>query len=426
MRVCVLTTFAHPDHFGGAERVVAEVARRLAARGHAVRLLTGRVAGTPERESREGLEILRFPMQTGRGSLRFYRSVWSGVRAALRTGVAADCDVLSLHQPLSGAAALVRGVPVPKARVLSFYAPYHLEYLARFREGRERGAVPLRARAVAGALRRVDRMLVRRCQRLLVLSRFSLAQVEDLVPGAGARTTIAPAGVDLARLRPGAVDGARRAELGLPDGDEPLLLTVRRLVPRMGVPDLLEASAALLRAGCVHRLAVAGTGEAEDALRAQAAALGLGERVRFLGRVPDDALPDLYRAADVFVLPTRSLEGFGMVTAEALASGLPVVATEAGASTEVLADVPGARLVPAGDAHALAEALGALLGDDAERARAASAARTHAERHLTWDAHLDAFERAAEAALRETGTLGAHDVPPAPQARPAPRTERPT
>lgn len=390
MKILTVATFSHPDHFGGAERVITDVAERLVARGHEVTLLTARLDDQlPARELRAGVDVVRYPVRRG-SPLVFYRSVWRGVRTALRAGAGAGADVLHLHQLLSGVAALSRGVPLPPVRVLTFHAPYHLEFLARWRQGQEAGRVPLAARAVSRVLARGDRRLVRRADALLVLSEFARRQVDALDRDAALRTRIAPAGVDLQRFRP---EGPADVP-GLPPGDAPLILTVRRLVARMGLPDLLDAAGQLAERDVPFRLAIAGDGAEREGLQARARDLGLGERVAFLGRVPDELLPALYRAADVFVLPTRSLEGFGMVTAEALASGLPVIATDAGASAEVLADVDGARLVPPVDPPALAAALEGLLTDGAERERVAAAARAHAERRLDWALHLDAFEDA--------------------------------
>ncbi len=401
MKLLFVSTFAFPDHFGGAERVLTDVATRLARRGHEVTLLTGQVGDSSPRETRDGVEVVRYPVKRGRPD-RFYRSVWSGVRAALAAGVGADAEVLSVHQVLSAVAALAPGGARCPGRVCSFYAPYSLEYLARFRGGNESGAAPLAARGVASVLSRADRYVLRRSHEVLVLSEYSRQQVQTLDPAIVARTTIASAGVDLEHFRPAADQQEARGcaqRVGLGAAEGPILLTVRRLVPRMGVTDLLAAAAQLRAGGHRLHLAIAGDGEQRQALERQAEDLGLGSSVTFLGRVPDDDLPALYRAADVFVLPTRSLEGFGMVTAEALASGLPVLATNAGASGEVLAGVGGARLVPPEQPQALAEALAAML-DDPEALRSAGlAARSHAEVQLSWDVHLDAFEAAAQRSL---------------------------
>ena len=401
MKLLFVSTFAFPDHFGGAERVITDVATRLARRGHQVTLLTGQVGDSVPRETRDGVEVVRYPVKMGRPD-RFYRSVWSGVRSALNAGVGADADVLSVHQVLSAVAALAPGGARCPGRVCSFYAPYSLEYLARFRGGNESGSAPLAARGVATVLSRADRYVLRRSHEVLVLSEYSRQQVETLDAAVVARTTIASAGVDLEHFRPATdrqeADACAQA-VGLGSARGPILLTVRRLVPRMGVTDLLAAAAQLLAGGRQLHLAIAGDGEQRQALERQAESLGMGSSVTFLGRVPDDDLPALYRAADIFVLPTRSLEGFGMVTAEALASGLPVLATRAGASGEVLDGVGGARLVPPEQPPAMAAALGEMLDDPDALRSAALAARAHAEQQLSWDVHLDAFEAAANRSL---------------------------
>lgn len=397
MKILSVATFAHPDHYGGAERVISVVAEGLARRGHEVTLLTGHGQQTLAEEEREGVHVVRYPLVRGKPTT-FYRSVWSGVRRALAEGVGHDADILHLHQPLSAVAAIAPGAPKKLPRLYSFYAPYHLEYLARYRQGRDSGVAPWPQRCIASVLRSADRYLLTRSEEVVVLSDFSLSQIEALAPSVATRTTIAPAGVDLERFHP-PVDAEQqrraRTRLGMEDDNIPWLITVRRLVPRMGLEDLLEACAELAGNGVPFRLAIAGEGELRVELERRTASLGLERHVRFLGRLTDEQLGDLYLAAQVFALPTRSLEGFGMVTAEALAAGLAVVATDAGATGEILADVPGAQLVPAGSPSRLAAALAHVLSNPQARRDAAQAARAHAESHLTWDRHLNALERAA-------------------------------
>jgi glycosyltransferase involved in cell wall biosynthesis len=397
VKILAVSTFAHPDYFGGAERVVSVVAEGLAQRGHDVTLLTGHDQKTLSEEEREGVHVVRYPVVRGKPTT-FYRSVWSGVRRALAEGVGGDAELLHLHQPLSAVAAIAPGTPKKLPRLYSFYAPYHLEYLARYRQGRDSGVAPWPQRCIASVLRRADRYLLTQSEEVVALSDFSLRQIEALAPSVATRTTIAPAGVDLERFHPPEDADQRRlarARLGMENDDIPWLITVRRLVSRMGLEDLLKACAELAAKNVPFRLAIAGEGELRVELEALTVRLGLSAQVRFLGRLADEQLSDLYRAAQVFALPTRSLEGFGMVTAEALAAGLVVVATDAGATGEILADVPGAQLVPAGNPSRLAAALAHVLSNPQARREASHAARAHAESHLTWDRHLNALERAA-------------------------------
>jgi len=406
VKILQVATYSYPDHAGGAERVITEVCRGLVARGHEVELITGRVAtddASPELETHtEGaLTLHRYPLLPG----RIWQSARLGVRRAMANGAGAEADVMHLHQIASALPALAdarrlatrRGAPLP--RLLSFYAPYHLEYLARHREGREAGDVSLGARVTGFGLRVADRRVLRRADHVLALSEYSREQISALAPRALSRTSLSTGGVDLATFRPprdAAERASDRARFEL-EASVPVILSVRRLVPRMGLHDLLEAFSRLRARALDARLCVAGEGPERASLEARVRELGVDDAVRFLGRVPDAELPCLYRAADVFALPTRGLEGFGLVSAEALASGLPVVATRVGATPELLAGLDAASLVPPERPDALADALAAWLGDPERRHAAALSARAHAEATLGWEHHVAHVEAACRA-----------------------------
>lgn len=399
MKILAVATFAFPDHFGGAERVITEVCQRLAQRGHSVTLTTSRPKNGLHIEERGGVTVRRYDVDDS-SPAAFYRSVFSGVRTVL-ADLPEQPDVVHLHQILSSIAALAPGSPLRGVPVAgSFYAPYHREYLARFRQGRDEGAASTKARFVAGILAKGDRYVLKRCTQILALSDFSVSQINEILPDAVERTTVAPAGIDLDRFHPIATEAERQATarfFSLPDSC-PLLLSVRRLVPRMGLTDLIEATDQLSQGGANAHLALAGEGESREALQSQVEKAGLEKRVTFLGRVEEEDLPRLYQAASIFILPTRALEGFGMATAEALASGLPIVATDVGATREVLEGCHGALLVPPGDPLSLARALSSLLDNTEQRGALGHSARSHAEGHFHWDHHLDAVEKVLDRA----------------------------
>jgi glycosyltransferase involved in cell wall biosynthesis len=160
-------------------------------------------------------------------------------------------------------------------------------------------------------------------------------------------------GVDPAVFFPGARSVAR-ARVGL-EGSAPLILFVGNLVPVKGVDLLLEACTRLRADGADFRAVVVGQGPLGPALREQARRLGLTDRVTFPGPIPQASLPDWYRAANVFVLPSRS-EGVPNVLLEASACGAPWVATGVGGIPEI-AHLGASRLVPPEDPHSLARAV---------------------------------------------------------------------
>ena len=139
-------------------------------------------------------------------------------------------------------------------------------------------------------------------------------------------------GVDLDVYSPGAADESLRRRYALPAG-RPLILSVGRLSPEKRADVLIEAVATQDVADTV--LALAGSGPDEGRLRELAARRGVSERVRFLGFIPGTDLPGLYRLADVFAIASEA-ELQSLVTMEAMASGLPVVAVNAGALGELV------------------------------------------------------------------------------------------
>ncbi|HEY7172643.1 MAG TPA: glycosyltransferase family 4 protein [Vicinamibacterales bacterium] len=184
------------------------------------------------------------------------------------------------------------------------------------------------------------------------------------------------------------VPGTDRAPLARRSDAVVRLLTVATVNAGKGHAILMRALAAIEPAGwrltCVGSLAR----DAAEAARITALvpALRLADRVTFTGELDGPAVDAAYAGADVFVLPTRH-ETFGMAVAEAIAHGLPVVSTPAGAIAEIAGD--GALLVPPGDVAALSAALARVIAEPALRDRLAAGARAARQRLPSWDAALD-------------------------------------
>ena len=203
-------------------------------------------------------------------------------------------------------------------------------------------------------------------------------------------------GLDTGRIRvvtPG-VDRAPAAA-GSP-GPGLRLLCVATLTPRKGHDVLLRALADL--AEHPWQLYCVGSSDRNplwaDRIRRLRRDLGLEDRVSFTGALSDAELEGQYRQADLFVLPTR-FEGYGMVVAEALARGLPVVATRTGVLPD-LVDPQTGILVPPDDPETLGDALGRLLGEPALRRHLAAGARGASSRLPTWTDAAHAFAAACQ------------------------------
>lgn len=385
-----------PDLHAGAERFIRGVATAQAAAGHDVTVIAGNRWGLPAEEHRDGFRLLRYPLRDVHG-FAFFQEVRGQIDRVLPTLAREGFDVLHAHQIASAAPALSSSFPAK--RVLSFHASYQLEFEAERLDGAPAGkGNPLRfdAKLKSLAIGMLDRRCLKKSERIVVLSNFVRGQVEALLPTALERTRVVPPGVDLERFSPGDRGRARQV-FGLPS-DVPLVVTVRRLARRMGIDILLRSIQILASQGSRVVVAIAGVGPEGESLKSLCRELSIEDQVRFLGRVPDEQLPDLFRAGDLFVLPTRSMEGFGMVTIEALACGATVVATDNGATPEILGAVD-RRLLAAADPAALATAIGRMLGDERLRLDLGVRGLEIARSRYTWQASVAGLDSVYEELL---------------------------
>lgn len=243
-----------------------------------------------------------------------------------------------------------------------------------------------------------------RCSVIVANSRWTaelassvIASLGDRVPAIDVR--IVPLGTTPSHFRPGVDPTPIRRKYGL-DGGGPWILTVARLDYHKGIDTVINALPAIRAAYSGARYAVAGVGIRQPHLERQIAQLGMGDAVRLLGFVPDDELPALYNAADVFVLDSRRfdllVEGFGIAIVEASACGLPVVGGRSGGIPEAVRDGETGLLIEPDDPAAVAAAIKQLLGDPELRGRLGAAGRRAVERYYNWDrvaAELMAIDR---------------------------------
>jgi len=239
-----------------------------------------------------------------------------------------------------------------------------------------------RVRMLFEFLSRLEGYNGRHADAVLTTSAYCRDAIEWHYRIAPSRVRLVPEGIDLARWRGLAADEPRSS-------DGATILCVARQYPRKQVADLLRALPAVRRAIPRARAIIAGDGPEHSALLNLADRLKLGGAVRFTGTLPDNELPRLYRRADLFCLPSVQ-EGFGIVFLEAMACGLPVVATSAAAIPEVVPAGRAGLLVPPGDSAALAAALIELLEDSSRRAAYGVYGQEHVQQY-DWDRVAQVF-----------------------------------
>lgn len=193
-------------------------------------------------------------------------------------------------------------------------------------------------------------------------------------------------GVDLARFKPVEVKREQmRRKLGIPKGAA-VVLTVRRLVYKNGIDTLIDSANIAAKKNPHIVFLVVGKGPDMESIRQQVAHLGFSSNFKLVGFVSDVDLPAYYNAADLFVLPSKSGEGLPLVALEAMASGLPVIATDVGGVREILMEDYG-KLVPPNKPELLAEAILNFAAIDFSKHK--GELRAIVEKRFSWDANVE-------------------------------------
>ena len=228
----------------------------------------------------------------------------------------------------------------------------------------------------------LERSLTAVTDRVIACSRAAGDHVAELLGVPPERLTVVPNAVDTDRFAAAADRAAARAALGIAD-DRPVVALVGRIDPLKGQDDYVRAASRVRAAHPDALLLLVGSTAKDEVaapIRDLIAAEGVEDVVRFTGYVDD--MPSLYAAIDVLAAPSRT-EGFGLMLVEAMAAGVPVVASVVDAILEVVGDGP-ALLVPPDDPAALATAINRVLGDRHAAAAMATAGRERA-RMFSWE-----------------------------------------
>lgn len=241
---------------------------------------------------------------------------------------------------------------------------------------------------------------------------------EHLPAALGRTIEHVPKGVDVDTFRP---DGpSMRATLGL--GGKRVVLVVSRLVPIKNVGLAVDAMRVAVGARRDVVMAIVGDGPLHTALQAKVAALGLTDRVVFAGRVPHEQVPSWYRSADLFVLPSE-FDNSPNVALEAMASGLPVVATDVGGLRQYVRNGVNGDLVPAGDVQALARAMLRYLDDPDLSGSVGRRNREAVVAGFSWKQSAQILRGVYERLLARTGRKDARGELVEPRARPSASAE---
>jgi phosphatidylinositol alpha-mannosyltransferase len=362
MRIALACPYAW-DAPGGVQVHVRELAERLEGKGHDVVVLAPawdrpadpyvRVVGRPTRVRYQGTVAPICPTPRS----------WRWIGAVLR---AFRPEILHAHEPFTPSTALYATLASKVPVVGTFHA-----YADRSR--------------LLGSAAPLLRPAWKKLRVRVAVSRAAAAFVSNRFDG---DVRVIPNGCDVeafARATPAT---------GLPEGRR--ILWVGRLDPQKGFRIALDAFATL--AATEPDLSLVVIGDGQDRAMLDTLPGALRERVVSLGAVPHDQLAPFYAAADAFVAPATGQESFGIVLVEAMAAGVPVVASDIPGYREVVRDGEQGILVPAGDIPALTHGLRRVLADRALAQRLGGAGRVHARRYR-WETVVREIEGVYREAL---------------------------
>ena len=389
MNILLVAEVSAERVIGGAERVLRNQALGLAGLGHRVELLTR----APEHASEDvremnGIREWRYSVSRRHEAAFLWSSVRRSVEQFDRLRATEPLDAVVIHQALAGLGPILARRHAASRWIYLCHSLAHEEYETR--QGQAGSTLAgLRRQANLRARRSVERAVMSRCHRVAVLSQFMRQRVIGAHGISADDLALIPGAVDPHAFVPVEDRRLAKAALNLP-GNRTILFTVRNLVPRMGLDNLLDAIEMLKNAGHELLLVIGGEGPLHKQLQADIRRKGLSDVVRLIGFVPESQLSHYYQAADLVLIPSLQLEGFGLVMVEAMACGTPVLGTPVGAIPEILNQVDPILVAEGVDGRSIGRALERVLRrllEPGEASRLAKKGRALVERRYNWEQH---------------------------------------
>jgi glycosyltransferase involved in cell wall biosynthesis len=374
MRICVVSAYCWP-HIGGVETVSFEQAIWLARLGHQVTIVSSKTLGEAEDENVHNVRIRR---------VTAYNILEQ--RLAVPYPLCDPSSLRILKEEIEPAdICIIHGFQFPSSLAAGWFCrmknvPYVLYQATE--------SVPYRSRVLC-AMQRINerfacRLVLDHAAEVLAISRHTRDYVSSL---STREVSVLYGAVDHQRFTPAESRSKSQSSLGLPTSKF-IVLTVRRLVPKNSV-DTLLATAKILRSDPGILFIVVGDGSDRSRVERYLRAHALNN-CALTGWADHEILPSYYRAANLFVLPSK-LEALGLVVLEAMATGLPVIATDAGGQAELVQDGWNGFLVPPSAPQRIAELVQVCQGTPGIIEEMGRRGRETVERKYTWDTHVSAL-----------------------------------
>ena len=386
---------SYPDAIGGAWNLTHEINRRLVKRGYRVVIITCKPGNDyPDQEAINGVEFDRIEFAVSKDPLRLWRAIRKKIKCYMKEE---ENWIAHVHHPLVGVFALTEKHYRKIPKIYHFHSSWYDEEEINLAET-DQDAIKLYFRLKI--IRWIEWLCYRYSKSILFLSEYTRKRFINYFPFKKPRMRIISGGTDTTKFCPlenSNESNELRSRLGIPEGHK-FLLTVRRLEARMGLDNLIAAISEIVNRSpeLKFKLVIAGKGSLDGKLKSQVTLSGLDHYIHFSGFVPDDSLPTYYGAADLFIMPTTFIEGFGIATVEALSAGLPVFGTPVGGTTEILESIDKRLLFKDAEAESMADKIEWFLKNPEPIFALKSKCREEALKKYSWDLATDRFEEELE------------------------------
>lgn len=334
MHILMICNSYTTDNMGGSERYIENVAKKMVELKHKVTILTGRYDfKKPIYEKIDEIEIIKYNVFNA-NFLTCWISIILGVMKKI--AIIKNIDLIVLHHPQSAFGAIISKKNIKK--VYHFYSCWHKEWISilSFKKSKIiKYTSFIWLKILPKIMESIQKYCLNKSDKIICLSEFSFKELIEIFKCPKEKIEIIPGGVDIEKFKLAFDKTIIRQKLQLPN-DKKILLTVRRLVPRMGIENLIKAMSVVIKEFPNIFLVIVGKGSLLSYYQKMVEKLNLTNQIKFTGFVEDEELPLYYQSADLFILPTQELEGFGLVILEALSCGVPIIGTNIGAIPEIL------------------------------------------------------------------------------------------
>ena len=395
MRLLFVTDYPPEELIGGSVRVLYEQCRRLNDRNHEIHILTRHENHRNGFTIPPDFKVWKYAADNGSqqafylSTLRNSRELFENISEKIKY------DIINFHQPFSAAGIIKSPLSRLIPRIYTCHSLSFEEYISR--NNQATSFLQFFTRPLNIYLRKkIEHKVLRQTTHILTLSEFTQDKLSRAYKIPLSKCQIIPGGVDLDRYYPSEHKNEFKLRYKISD-KKIVLLTVRNLVPRMGLENLIAAMFMLVKRLPQIHLIIAGDGPLKGTLKSMVNSLNLDQFIDIAGFVPESELPDYYRMADLFILPTKELEGFGLITLEAMATGLPVLGTPVGGTREILKGFDQKFLFkdtrPESMASLILDTCNQIINDSKAWMKLSHKCRRYAEKNYSWEKNVTALEK---------------------------------